>query len=189
MATKRKKALTAEEIEHVSLIEKVSLKVYARTIKQLEKYYGKPEVESEVKKEYKKYQPIIDSFANGEWGCQEDSVKELVSSLVLVLAGVDLSEHLNSCYGYSDEIIDDDDWLAGIVLVPIKNTNSHDYPLEQPVMIRNNRHTENCYAMDNNEEHNCLNDKINTLRLPTLDEVKMIVTKHFDEIVTQFVIV
>lgn len=187
MATKKKKVLTTEDIERNALIDSISLKLYNRTLKFVGKYYDPPEGTpcDEARAQYVKYAPIIEAVQNGDWGCQEQNVMDLVTSLVQVLGGVDISEHLTG--NNDDSSIPDSDWRQGVVLVPVNCTNSHDYTIGKPAMIRENGSSNNCFAMDN-KDHNCLDDSINSLRLPTLDEVKMIVTKHFDEVTEMFII-
>lgn len=93
----------------------------------IEKTLGSKEVKEKEVENKKRVITITDDF-----GCQQDSVIELVKEIIEI---VGKSEEVEVIAQDDDEDGYDDEYEIGMIIVLLKNPNSHNYKLRKPLVV------------------------------------------------------
>lgn len=173
----RKKATPVAPVKRVrkpkalTEVQRVAKALLERTIRILgEAFEAKtPAAKTKTKPLSAQHKAIVNAFNEGSWGCQTDSVRNLLCALI----SEDLRPHMGGDNG-DDTELDTSLLVPGLLLVPTECENSHDYPLGECCMVTSRGDNEDMLRLDGNTG-NCLDMELRYLRLPTLVECERFV--------------
>lgn len=144
-----------------------SVKAYGKALKPAKKAAAKTDLG-------KKIVPIL---KEARFGCQTEHVHALMSAI----CGEDLAKVMES-EGEGADIV----FIANTLIVPTANDNSHDYGLGKCVFVSND---DDVCRRSNWTEGNHLTTTASCLRLPTITEAEVFVSRALPHLKKFFIVI
>ncbi len=162
--------------------EKVAQRLMDITITTVGQYFD-PLVLLTLDPLEERHQGCVDMLNRGDF----QNFTAPVTKMLELLTDKPLSKYVTYAYDCDNEI-PESKLLPGVVLVPIYNRASHDYPLDSPAMCPSVACNFNWITMDKSNDHNHIGLRIDDLRLPSIDEIRQLVAFQWNRISTSFII-